>query len=304
MEPWLYLPPHPWRDAIAELDPGVLRRLEEIRFRVDVPVMLYTDASWMPLCYQGVPVISGADDIRRILSILVDHSLYARMEELRQGYITLPGGHRVGVAGRAVWQDGRIVTQTEITGLNIRYAHDISGIAASLIERLRKWGVEGNSWLIAAPPRAGKTTLLRDLARWFSRDGCRVVVVDERSEIAGASAGHRGFDLGHHVDVLQGWSKPEGIITAIRTLGPDLIVVDELGGNDDLAALLQARHAGVEVIGTLHARDVTAERNPRLEQLWESQLFDAVVFLGRNPGPGSVRTIWNSKGLEMPVKKA
>ncbi len=304
MEPWLYLPPFPWRDAITALDPGVLERLEEIRFRVDVPVILYTDSSWMPLCQQGVPVISGAGDIQRILSILVDHSLYARMEELRKGYITLPGGHRVGVAGRAVWQDGRIVTQTEITGLNIRYAHDISGIAAPLVERLRQGGVRGNSWLIAAPPRAGKTTLLRDLVRWFSHGGWRVVVVDERCEIAGTNGGNRGFDLGNHADVLQGWSKPEGIIIAIRTLGPDVIVVDELGGDEDLAALLQARHAGVEVIGTLHARDATAELNPRLEQLWESQLFDAVVFLGRNPGPGSVTAIWNANGLGIRVKRA
>lgn len=292
MEPWLFLPPTPWREAISALGTGVLSRLEEIRFRVDVPVMLYTDRESIQLTNEGIPVIARGQDIRRILAILVDHSLYARVEELRQGYITLPGGHRVGVAGRAVWQDGHIVTQTDITGLNIRYARDVNGGAKVLMENLRRRGIAGNSWVIVAPPRAGKTTMLRDLTRWFSQAGWRVVVVDERSEIAGPGTGHRGFDLGPHTDVLEGWSKSEGILTAVRTLGPDMVVVDELGPEADLDAVIKARHAGVEVITTLHGSEQNGLAGARLKRLWQSQIFDAVVFLGRSPGPGAVVGVW------------
>ncbi len=294
-EPWRYLPPR-WRDAILNVDADILTRVEEIRFRTDVPVRLYTDCECVVLQHQGREMATDAQELRRILEVLVDHSLYARVDELRQGFITLPGGHRVGVAGRAVRQGGEVITQTDITGLNLRCARVIRGLAEPVVGALRNRGILGNSWLVVSPPRAGKTTLLRELARWFSESGLRVTVVDERLEIAGLWSGTQGFFLGPHTDVLSGWDKVQGIATAVRCLGPDLIVIDELGGIADEKALLSARYAGVDILASIHgprAQDV--HPGSRVQTLWDTGLFDAVVFLSREPRVGSIGAIWPCK---------
>ncbi len=294
-EPWRYLPPR-WQDAILSVDPDILTRVEEIRFRANVSVRLYTDRECVLLHPHGQDLVTSAEELRRILEVLVDHSLYARVDELRQGFITLPGGHRVGVAGRAVWQGGEVITQTDISGLNIRCARMVEGMAEPLVRILRTRGIQGNSWLVVAAPRAGKTTLLRELTRWFSEKALRVTVVDERFEIAGLWSGSPGFFLGPHTDVLSGWSKVEGIFTALRSLGPDLIVVDELGGIEDETALLQARYAGVDVLASVHGpRAADVHPGSRVQKLWDSGMFDAVVFLDREPRVGSIRSVWPGK---------
>lgn len=291
-EPWRYLPSR-WCDAILGLDAEILTRVEEIRFRVDVAVRLYTDRDSLVLQHRGQDMVTDAAELRRILQVLVDHSLYARVDELRQGFITLPGGHRVGVAGRAVRQGSEIITQTDIQGLNMRRARQISGLAEPVVRTLRARGVMGNSWLLAAPPRAGKTTLLRDLARWFSEAGQRVTLVDERFELAGLWSGSHGLQLGPHTDVLSGWDKVQGVLTAVRSLGPDLIVVDELGGTHDEEALIQARSSGVDLLASVHGSwTESTVVGSRVRKLWDSGIFDAVVFLGREPRVGSIQLIW------------
>ncbi|MCY0880936.1 MAG: stage III sporulation protein AA, partial [Firmicutes bacterium] len=208
------------------------------------------------------------------------------LEELKEGFVTLPGGHRVGVIGRAVCRQGRIETIVEISGLNFRRARDMHGIAAPLIEQLPKWPC---SVLIAAPPRAGKTTLLRDVIRLASQSAWRTVVVDERSEIGALAQGSVGFDLGLHTDVLDGWPKEEGLLAALRTLGPDLIAVDELSNDAERQAVQQARHAGVHVLATMHAEADSTFFVQKKEWL---KAFDAVVFLSRRDGAGTLQSIY------------
>lgn len=296
MGPWQYLP-NPWRQAICDLPRNRFTTLEEIRFRVNRPVHLYGTGWEAPLTHAAAPETVGAAELERVLGVLVDHSLYARADELRQGFITLPGGHRVGIAGRAVLRGGRVETMRHITGLNLRVARAVQGPADVLLRLLGRQRVTVGSVLLVSPPRAGKTTLLRDLVRILSDQGRRIVVVDERSEIAGSGgAGVFGHDVGRHTDVLDGWPKPQGIDVALRTLGPDMIAVDELGGDDDVAALWRARHSGVDVLATAHARSrQELIVRPHYREFVEQGGFRAVVTLSPSPVPGTVEEVWTGR---------
>ncbi len=295
MEPWDYLP-HLWRDAVRSLAPEHLATLEEVRFRLDRPVLCYGPNWCVPLSKMGSAVLRQ-QDLDELVSIIADHSLYARVEELRQAYLTLPGGHRVGIAGSAVWKEGSLATMTDIAGLNFRRARDVKGAGQTLLQTFQELGRPVQSLLVAAPPRCGKTTLLRDLARHFSENGERVTVVDERSEIAGFYRGRYGFWLGPHTDVLDGWPKAEGMMAAIRTLGPDRVVVDELGGSGDMGAVARALSAGVSVVASIHAGSYQ-----QLERIGFSDrgsrtvgdLFDAVAIVSRRLGPGTVEELWHA----------
>lgn len=290
--PWRYLP-NPWRDAIGRLDVSTQQSLEEVRFREGRPVYLYGNDWISPLPGHSTEVLHQTE-IERVLAVLADHSIYAHVNELRQGFITLHGGHRVGVAGRAILTDNVPSAIHRVSGLNLRHARAVLGPGTALLEHIQKAGVSGRSFLVFSPPRCGKTTVIRDICRHLGDGGVRVVVVDERSEIAGlGSTVGAGFDLGLHTDVLDAWPKPEGIEVAIRTLSPDVVVVDELGTVRDVIAIDRARHSGVDVVATLHAaslQDVLCR--DALKPAITTGLFDALVLLSRRHGPSTIEKIW------------
>lgn len=283
--------PNPWRAALSEAIGERPGQIEEIRFRLGRPVYLYGAGWHRPLAPLGVTGILSAEEMEHIVSALVDHSLYARVDELRHGYLTLPGGHRVGIAAHAVRQNGLLQTVRAITGLNVRVGRQVLGVAEPWLDRL---GVlAGRSCLLISPPRGGKTTLLRDLIRVCGNAGLRTVVVDERSELSGhAGAGGNGLDLGVHTDVLDAWPKPEGIEVALRTLGPDIVAVDELGGEADVEAVLRARYAGVAVMATAHAQSIADLGLRRhFAPLLDGSAFDVLVELAAAPHPGTILRI-------------
>lgn len=292
MEPWDYLP-NPWREAIFQLSSDKLDNLEEVRFRLDRPVYCYGPYWVEPLKVGDQILIGVQSDLDHIVGVIAQHSLYARTEELRHGYLTLPGGHRVGIAGKAIWENGKIVTMGDVTGLNFRKARHVEGIADALHSIFSRHQLDLESFLIAGPPRSGKTTLLRDCARFFSAHGERVTIVDERSELAGYHDGHYGFALGLHLDVLDGWPKAEGLNVAIRTLGPDRVIVDEIGSREDLQAVSHALHAGVKVVASIHAQTYDDLRHRGQGELSLENLFDAVVFLHKGEMPGMIHEIWH-----------
>ncbi|MCY0863561.1 MAG: ATPase, T2SS/T4P/T4SS family [Sulfobacillus sp.] len=287
--PWQWLP-NPWRQALMGLPHELQTSLEEVRFRLGRPVVLYGGHGWQPLVAPKVPECVTQADLNRIVDILADFSLYARLEELRQGFLTLPGGHRVGLAGYAVGDGGQIATLRTVTGLNFRRARAFTDIGLSVMEAV---GSPFGSWLLAGPPRSGKTTFLRDLIRLWSNRGLRVVVIDERLEIAGGSQSEGfSFDLGLHTDVLEAWPKLAGISVAIRTLGPDVIAVDEIGSVDELAAVSRARQTGVTVLATVHARDWRdLEMRPEWQPFWSA--WDAVIGVSPHDAP---RVWWTHAG--------
>lgn len=193
-------------------------------------------------------------DIKRALELITNFSLYAHENEIKNGFITLPGGHRVGVCGEAAASDGKITHLKSIQSLNYRFAREVIGCSDSLMNRILENGDIKNT-LIVSPPMYGKTTLLRDIARNLSIMGKRVSIVDERGEIAAAMGGVTPFDLGVGCDILSGANKAEGMLYMLRSMSPEVIITDEIGTAEDLAAIREIKKRGVSIITTLHGRD-------------------------------------------------
>jgi stage III sporulation protein AA len=247
----------------AKITETTLRDAEEIRIRVKHPLeILYADGRSQ--CYG----CTTASDLREMLNYLCGYSPYAMEEELRQGFFTIEGGHRVGVTGRTSYEkngDSPVVSVvSDISGLNIRIAHERKGCARNLIPWIRRGGRLYNTFLFA-PPGVGKTTYLRDCIRLLSNgdeklSGVKVGVVDERSEIAACHYGVPQNDLGPRVDVLDNCPKEQGMRMLLRSMSPEVIAVDELGDQADFAAVAECAKSGVAVLGTIHAGTVGEAR--------------------------------------------
>ena len=261
------------REALAELRVNT-NNLQEIRIRAGRPVTV--------LCgnreYISGRVTDGAQ-VNEILAYLSSYSLYAYEDEIRQGFLSLPGGHRVGLSGRTVLESRKIKTITEISSLNIRFAHEIRGCADGLLPHLWENGRLLHTLIVSAPGR-GKTTLLRDCIRQISNGspyngGMTVGVVDERSEIAGSFRGVPGNDVGMRTDVLDGCPKAEGMMMLIRSMSPKVIAVDEIGSSDELAALMTAMHCGCVLLATVHGSSMEELRKkPVLKDMMELKMFE------------------------------
>ncbi len=277
----------------AKLD---LRETEEIRVRAGQCLSVRVQGK-----EQRLEVRYTAEEVRQILSYLANYSLYAYGEEIRQGYLSLPGGHRMGLAGRAVLDGGRITALTEISALNLRLAHEKKGCADSVISCL--WEQDNLcDTLVISPPGGGKTTLLRDCIRQISNgtDGHRgrtVGIVDERSEIAGCCRGVPENDVGMRTDVLDGCPKVQGMRMLIRSMAPEVLAVDEIGREEDVQEIQYAANCGCTVLATVHgdSRD-TVFQKPNLRKLLETGAFQRLVFLEGRDAPGRVRQVTDHRG--------
>jgi len=223
---------------------------------------------------------------------LCGHSLYAYDAEIRNGFVTIAGGHRVGICGRVTLDGGQIKTIKHISGLSIRVARQVLGAADAVMPHLLGNSVANS--IIISPPGCGKTTLLRDAARQFSLRGYNVAVVDERSEIAGCHLGVAQMDLGPRTDVLDAVPKAAGMMMVLRALSPQVVVVDEIGGGDDVTAIENMVRSGVAVICTLHGRDVADIKGRAFlaPLLWDG-VFTRFVFMTDKPRPGKIAAVYD-----------
>jgi len=294
--------PESIRRELAALPPLLLAQLEEIRLRQGRPLMLVMHDRDI-ICSH---VVSG-DDMARSLQLMSQSSVYALEEELRQGYLTLRGGHRVGFVGRALVESGRVRTIKHIAGLNVRISRELPGAAERVLPLLLETTAGARSvcsTLIVGPPRAGKTTLLRDICRQLANGlpqlglpGRKVGLVDERSEIAGCHQGVPQRDVGLRTDVLDACPKAEGIMLLIRSMSPDVVVTDELGRTEDAAAVEEAASAGVAIVASVHGSGLTdLVRRPSLRRLMATGVFQRLVFLSRDAGPGTVSAVTDGAG--------
>jgi len=298
--------------SLEGLSDDLLDELEEIRLRVGQPLELCLRQRPAFLAEDGELTRSphrcvrvSASELAQVLQRLTQFSRYAVEEDMRHGYVTLPGGHRVGIAGRAVVEGGHVRAFRHVTSLNVRISRDHPGSAAAVLPSLYdRASRRPLSSLIVSPPQCGKTTLVRDVARRFSYGdfapddhGLKVAVIDERSEIAGSVDGVPQFDLGPRADVLDGCPKAEGMMMAIRSLSPHVVVTDEIGRMEDAEAVLEASLAGVAVVATAHAASLDAwRRRPWMEPLFSARAFDRYIVLSRRNGPGTVEAVLDAEG--------
>lgn len=243
--------------------------IEEIRIVKGKPVIIRGQGHESLLKDETGIIFADSQDIEDILCVASEHSMYLKEDEINRGYITLKGGHRIGVCGTVSYLNGKVINHRDITSLNIRVAKEIIGCSQPLLSRIIK-DKRAVSTLLISPPKRGKTTLLRDLSRVLSDEyKLRIAVVDERNELFGASS----YDLGMRTDVLCGCKKSDGIMMMIRTMAPDVIIVDELGDEDDVKSIKKALTCGVCVIASLHGSTFKDVETKNLDKLFAKYVF-------------------------------
>lgn len=282
-----------------------VEKLQEIRLSVQCPVrvicgnrefFLSKSGEMLEMANSECWCISVVE-MEQILEHICSYSRYAYEEEIGQGFLTVPGGHRVGVAGQVILgDDGKVKNMKYIRCMNIRISHEIQGAADVLMPFVHENGRLCNTLLIA-PPGCGKTTMLRDLIRQISNGskwalGKQVGVVDERSEIAGSFRGIPGNQMGIRTDVLDACPKVQGMMMLLRSMAPQVIAVDEIGGMQDRQAILNILQCGCSVIATMHGSTMEEVKKRGVQE----NVFERFVFLGKRDGKCVLLTVKDAKG--------
>lgn len=285
-------------DQITSLPASIRKNLEEIRIRNGYPVRFFSSGTEYELKSKKSKVIDQYI-INNIFNSLLNYSVYAYQEELANGYITIEGGHRVGICGRTVMDNGSVKTIKEISSINIRRSREITGVSDLCMGYLIKEKLQIYNTIIVSPPKCGKTTLLRDMVRNLSNMGFQVGVCDERSEISGMYNGQPSFDLGIRTDIMDGCPKEKGMIMLIRSMSPDIIATDEIGKKEDGHAIEAAVCAGVGLLTTIHGSSYRDVINSGIGNLVEGGVFERLIFLSNLPSIGSISAIrdWRNQNV-------
>lgn len=269
--------------------------LQEIRIKVNKPLIIQVGGREVIDSY-----ISTKEDLKKIFNIMSGYSIYSVEDELKQGYITIKGGHRVGICGDCVVQGDKVKTIKNISSLNIRVCKEIIGCSNNIIKKIIHENKVFNT-IIISPPNCGKTTLLRDIARNLSYGidgvnfkGKKVCIIDERSEIGACLEGINQMDIGIRTDIMDNCPKSVGIMMAIRSMAPEIIICDEIGTYDDIKSILTAVNCGVNLVTTIHGFGVE-DLNKRdvFKDAVNNRIFERAIVLSGKNGVGTVEYVYN-----------
>lgn len=272
------------RREVLERPEGELTRIEEVRLRLGQPMSLVLPEGEVFLDLEPVT----AQELDQLLELASRSSVHAVMDQLRQGYLTLEGGHRVGLCGTVALRNGEIHSLRRPSSASIRLARQVPGACRELLPQLCPGG-RFQSALVLAPPGLGKTTLLRDLIRAVSSgEGCqglRVGLADERGEVAALREGLAQLAVGPRTDVVEGCSKSQGLLLLLRAMNPQVLAVDEITAPEDVDALVQAAGCGAELLATAHGGSVEdLSRRPVYRRLLSEKIFHHLVTIRRING--------------------
>ena len=281
------------RTALIKIPDKIKNNIQEICIRINSSIIIFTQNKSYFVGKNGEitpedpkSLLISQNDILETMKILCNFSIYSYQNQIKEGFITLKGGHRVGISGTAVINNNEIINISDISSINFRISREVLGCSDRIFD---KFGLNIGGTLIIGPPSSGKTTILRDMARRLSTSFeadklIKVSIIDERREIAASYQGVPQQDIGFS-DVLSGFPKAEGIIRAIRTLSPKIIICDEIGGVEDAEAIKKSLNSGVGIIASIHAKSTDEMANSfRIKNILSSGAIKRAVLLDSNPG--------------------
>ena len=271
-------------------------QIYEIRIKIGKPILVYSKYGENIVNY-----VPTKEDMKSLIQKISNYSLYAYEEDIRQGFITIKGGHRIGIAGECVMEKGEVKTIRNISSINIRVCSEVIGCSDKLIKYI--YSQKENrifNTIIISPPKCGKTTILRDIARNISNGmnsiglyGRKVAVIDERSEIGACHFGIPQNDLGMRTDILDNCHKKEGMIMAIRSLSPEILICDEIGTKGDVEALLMAFNSGVNIITSIHGFTIEdLYKRKVFNELLDNGIIERAIVLSSRKGVGTIENIY------------
>nr|WP_142414863.1 stage III sporulation protein AA [Hathewaya massiliensis] len=272
-----------------------LNSIQEIRIRASKQLIYIKNMEEVISDY-----IVKREDLAYLLKKISNYSIYAFEEELKQGYITIEGGHRVGICGACVIENNKIKTMKDIGSINIRISKDIEGCSKEILKHILRDNRILNT-IIISPPKCGKTTLIRDMGKNISDGipsmafkGAKVCIVDERSEIAACYRGVPQMKVGLRTDVLDSCPKSYGIMMAIRSMSPEVVICDEIGTYEDIESIIVALNCGVGIISTIHGRGIEdLYKRPVFKEVLDNKVFERAIVLNNKIGRGNIEYIYD-----------